>query len=118
MVVIKKAVVSCAPFSFLAKELLVAHLNTDPIHGTVVGLRTDDAHFPKGVTPEFLVNRLDLVVRILIEVVIGFYALRAIGVILFTHHILQALRVRDFGECSGDAVISVAQFAISGFEIH
>ncbi len=118
MVVIKKAVIPSAPFSFLAKELFVAHLNTDPIHGTIVGLRTDDAHFPKGVTPEFLVDGLDLVVSVLIQVVIGFYALRAIGVILFSHHILQALRVRDFGERGGDAVISVAQFAVSGFEIH
>ncbi|BAW70606.1 lipopolysaccharide ABC superfamily ATP binding c assette transporter, ABC protein [Helicobacter pylori] len=65
-----------------------------------------------------MVDGLDLVIRILIEVVIGFYALRAIGVVLFTHHILQALRVRDFGERGGDAVISVAQFAVSGFEMH
>ncbi len=61
---------------------------------------------------------LDLVLRILIQVVIGVYPLRAVGVILFTHHILQALRVRDFGERGGDAVISVAQFAVSRFEMH
>ncbi|WP_423750480.1 DUF1951 domain-containing protein, partial [Helicobacter pylori] len=65
-----------------------------------------------------MVDGLDLVVRVLIEVVIGFYALRAIGVILFTHHILQALRVRDFGERSSDATISVAQFIVSRFEMH
>ncbi|BAW73980.1 uncharacterized protein HPMKF8_1199 [Helicobacter pylori] len=118
MVVIKKAVIPSAPFSFLPKELFVTHLNTDPIHRTVVGLRADDAHFPKGVTPEFLVDGLDLVISVLIEVVIGFYALRAIGVILLTHHILQALRVRDAREHGGDAVISVAQFAVSGFEMH
>ncbi|WP_424677873.1 DUF1951 domain-containing protein, partial [Helicobacter pylori] len=65
-----------------------------------------------------MVNGLDLVVSVLIEVVIGFYALRAIGVILFAHRILQALRVRDARERSSDAVISVAQFIVSRFEIH
>ncbi len=51
MVVIKEAVIPSAPFPFLAKELFVTHLNADPIHRAVVGLRTDDAQFPKGVTP-------------------------------------------------------------------
>ncbi|WP_424679640.1 hypothetical protein [Helicobacter pylori] len=54
----------------------------------------------------------------MIQVIIGFYALRAIGVVLFAHRILQALRVRDIRERGGDAVIGVAQFIVSRFEIH
>ncbi|EMH03844.1 hypothetical protein HMPREF1408_01515, partial [Helicobacter pylori GAM245Ai] len=65
-----------------------------------------------------MVDGLDLVVSVLVKVVVGFYALRAIGVILFAHRILQALRVRDIRERGGDAVIGVAQFIVSGFEIH
>ncbi len=64
MVIVKKAVIPSAPLSFLAKELFVAHLNADPIHRAVVGLRADDAHFPEGVSSEFLVDGLDLVIRI------------------------------------------------------
>ncbi len=64
MVVVKKAVIPSAPPSFLAKALFVAHLNADPIHRAGVGLRADEARFPKGVTPSFLVDGLELVVRV------------------------------------------------------